>query len=101
MNQSLYDHPISGELKYHYTLGSLPMLNSEIPLCDPNQLDAWICLVIDAAKTKGPIFRKVTVVDTQPQEVIEYLLDGQYVEPLKHQLQHPWSEDALLKWGGK
>jgi len=62
----------------------------DAPSATPNQFDDCIYLVIDATKTKGPVFREIAVVDTNLEQVIADFLDGQYVEPLKIvSFQHP------------
>jgi hypothetical protein len=95
MNRSLYDQPVSGELKIPPHAWITSELNSEIPLYDPN---ACIYLVIDAAKTKGPIFRKVAVVDTHLETVIASFLDDHYVEPLNISF-NIRGRRMLLQWG--
>jgi hypothetical protein len=70
---------------------------TESPSSTPSQLDDCIYLVIDASKTKGPIFREIAVVDTGLEKVIADFLDGQYVEPLmivNFNMRDGWSRDA-------
>lgn len=74
----------------------------DAPSATPNQFDDCIYLVIDATKTKGPVFREIAVVDTNLEQVIADFLDGQYVEPLKivsFNIREGWSRDASAEVG--